>query len=645
MATMEEIVKKADLLGYRGEKREEYLKQEFNLLAERQAREKKEEAERQAREKKEEAEGQERKEEAERQAREKREEAERQERTEEADRMERLELEKMKLDAEMKLLQAKIEVGIIKNEPDGSGARSSDAGAKHPKLPNFQDGRDDLDIWLTRFERFAESNAWSREKWSSSLCALLTGRALDCYGRLSAEQAKDYDKVKEALMKRYDLTEDGYRRKFRTCKPAEAVDSTTKKAGAGVVVKTTEVNTAEVKKLAEGPTMEVTDDLQSEVEGGMLKLASGKSVHVMTNCADLRDPEKTRSLGLSVLKGEIGGREVDVMRHTGCESVVVRKQLVDASQLTGECCLLLRIDNTALLAGKAVISLRTPFLSGEVKALCIPDAICDVIVGNVEGARSSEDPDMSVMVGATRAQAKREAVTKPLRVLDIERHVGVDREQLIKFQQEDPRILALVDAGRTSQRGVGVVSFEKARGIVYRRYEDLGRYVDVKQEVGGATQAAAGICYVGSPRFYYWSASWDQENERQGPEQLLLAWGRWRQDKIDTESVAEALVDIYSRLGVPEEVLSDQGTQFISDCMKEVCRLLGIKQKTTTPYHPMRNGLVERFNATLKTCLRRLCSEQLRQWHRYTTLFCLPTERCHRSPRTLQHSSCCMEGP
>ncbi|GFO27866.1 retroviral-like aspartic protease 1 [Plakobranchus ocellatus] len=121
----------------------------------------------------------------------------------------------------MKLLQAKIEAGIIKNDPGGSGTRSNDAGAKHPKLPNFQDGKDDLDIWLTRFERFAESNGWSREKWSSSLCALLTGRALDCYGRLSAEQAKDYGKVKEALMKRYDLTEDGYRRKFRTCKPAE----------------------------------------------------------------------------------------------------------------------------------------------------------------------------------------------------------------------------------------------------------------------------------------------------------------------------------------------------------------------------------------------------------------------------------------
>ena len=59
---------------------------------------------------------------------------------------------------------------------------------------------------------------------------------------------------------------------------------------------------------------------------------------------------------------------------------------------------------------------------------------------------------------------------------------------------------------------------------------------------------------------------------------------------IDTETVAEALVDIFSRLGVPEEILSDLGTQFVSDCMREVTRLLSIKQLTTMPYHPMCNG-------------------------------------------------------
>ena len=101
---------------------------------------------------------------------------------------------------------------------------------------------------------------------------------------------------------------------------------------------------------------------------------------------------------------------------------------------------------------------------------------------------------------------------------------------------------------------------------------------------------------------------------------------------ISTESVAEALVGIYSRVGVPEEVLSDLGTQFISDCMKEVSGLLSIRQLTTTPYHPMRNGLVEKFNGTLKTTLRRLCTEKPKQWNRYIdTLLFAYREAPHKS--------------
>ena len=87
--------------------------------------------------------------------------------------------------------------------------------------------------------------------------------------------------------------------------------------------------------------------------------------------------------------------------------------------------------------------------------------------------------------------------------------------------------------------------------------------------------------------------------------------------KIDTERVAEALVEIYSRVGVPREVLSDQGKQFTSDLMKEVSRILSIKQLTTTPVHPACYGLVERFNGTLKSMLRQLCDERPKQWNRY----------------------------
>ena len=91
--------------------------------------------------------------------------------------------------------------------------------AKAPKLPSFVDGKDDLDAYLQRFERFAETAKWKKDGWASKLSALLSGRALEVYSRLSEDAAKDYDRIKIALMKRYDLTEDGYRRKFRASKP------------------------------------------------------------------------------------------------------------------------------------------------------------------------------------------------------------------------------------------------------------------------------------------------------------------------------------------------------------------------------------------------------------------------------------------
>ena len=91
--------------------------------------------------------------------------------------------------------------------------------AKAPKLPSFVDGKDDLDAYLQRFERFATTAKWEKTGWASKLSALLSGRALEVYSRSSEEAAQYYDRVKLALMKRYDLTEGGYRRKFRASKP------------------------------------------------------------------------------------------------------------------------------------------------------------------------------------------------------------------------------------------------------------------------------------------------------------------------------------------------------------------------------------------------------------------------------------------
>jgi transposase InsO family protein len=90
--------------------------------------------------------------------------------------------------------------------------------------------------------------------------------------------------------------------------------------------------------------------------------------------------------------------------------------------------------------------------------------------------------------------------------------------------------------------------------------------------------------------------------------------------RIETERVAEALLEMLSRGGIPPDVLTDLGTQFTSDLMKEVSRLLSFTRLSTTPYHPMCNGLVEKFNGTLKSMLRRMCAERPKDWDRYLTL-------------------------
>ena len=101
-----------------------------------------------------------------------------------------------------------------------TGIYADQVKPKLPRLPAFVDGKYNLDSRLLRFERFANTSGWPKENWCASLSALLTGRALEVFCRLSESEAINYDRVKEVLQKRY-LTEDGYRQKFRAGTPED----------------------------------------------------------------------------------------------------------------------------------------------------------------------------------------------------------------------------------------------------------------------------------------------------------------------------------------------------------------------------------------------------------------------------------------
>ncbi|XP_055367899.1 uncharacterized protein LOC129604626 [Betta splendens] len=82
-------------------------------------------------------------------------------------------------------------------------------------------------------------------------------------------------------------------------------------------------------------------------------------------------------------------------------------------------------------------------------------------------------------------------------------------------------------------------------------------------------------------------------------------------------NIVPALVQLFSRVGIPEEILTDQGTNFTSRLMGQLYRQLGITAIKTTPYHPQTDGLVERFNQTLKNMLRKFVVDTGKDWDKW----------------------------
>ena len=92
--------------------------------------------------------------------------------------------------------------------------------------------------------------------------------------------------------------------------------------------------------------------------------------------------------------------------------------------------------------------------------------------------------------------------------------------------------------------------------------------------------------------------------------------------------VADALLTIMSHLSVPSDILSDQGSNFLSSVMRDAFDFLGIHHSKTALYRPQSNGTVERFHQTLMQMVRRFNSDQ-KNWDD-----CLPylLFACHEAP-------------
>ncbi|XP_062538690.1 uncharacterized protein K02A2.6-like [Armigeres subalbatus] len=117
---------------------------------------------------------------------------------------------------------------------------------------------------------------------------------------------------------------------------------------------------------------------------------------------------------------------------------------------------------------------------------------------------------------------------------------------------------------------------------------------------------------------------------------VVDAFGKWPEvistKRITTSATVAMFREIFARNGMPETLVTDNGTQFTSEDFEAFCSNSGILHLKTPPYHPQSNGLAERFVHTFKRGLRKITSggETLR--HYDTFLLCYRSTPCRSAP-------------
>ena len=86
---------------------------------------------------------------------------------------------------------------------------------------------------------------------------------------------------------------------------------------------------------------------------------------------------------------------------------------------------------------------------------------------------------------------------------------------------------------------------------------------------------------------------------------------------IEASTIADEMIKFFSRVGIPCEILTDQGTNFTSALFTQLCRKLNIDKLQSSPYRPETNAIVDRFNGILKSVLKKLVDEGAKDWDEY----------------------------
>ena len=621
---MDKHISLARELGYEGQELRDYLKRQQDLeREERLAQREYEKEKREAKQKDKEREQKDK----EREQKEK--DREQKDKDRELEKL-RIEVEKLKIEAArkdkememekeiaLKKIEAEVELKKIEAEITSHpwGPKEKSSNPRSPKLPYFDEHTDKMDSYLTMFESYALSNKWDPSMWASYLSALLKGRALEVFVRLSRDDQSDYGQIKEALLTNFDLTERSFRKKFRDCRPEKAetyrqfscrlASYLDKWLGLAKVEKTYEAVcdflardqfldccSHELYLYLKPKTFKVLGELAHEADlfadakGGVpLCISKGqhksrgvdqaqpkvepkqdqrpvvkckfcgkphpshkcwnnpdnkrvaysaqfdsqyrgdnsyrdqdrnfgrsdqrdnhynnnyRTDHQVNFCkierldvgkdqAKLSSPHSSmKSLPhkdskgtchfpwsrLPTAIGTVNGKEIRVLRDTGCTGVVVRRSLVSDGQMFNKQSGVTLINNYKQRCPMARINIDCPFFRGSTNALCIEDPAHDLVIGNIEG---SKFPDIThFSSGVVKNKQSRKGRRKNRKVKVADKFIRQHRQELVLKQASDAKLADIrqrvVSGSVTMSRGFssGETKFIRRNGLIYRHFK------------------------------------------------------------------------------------------------------------------------------------------------------------------------------
>ena len=137
----------------------------------------------------------------------------------EREREERIEKEKMQIEKEIRIREVELraEVNGLGNNPV-QPVRTPEISKL---VPNFCEDKNSIDVYLDHFEKTLTIHGVDKNLWVRGLSSVISGKALETFSSLSLETLKNYDSVKAALLERYQIGAEQFRKNFREIRKGE----------------------------------------------------------------------------------------------------------------------------------------------------------------------------------------------------------------------------------------------------------------------------------------------------------------------------------------------------------------------------------------------------------------------------------------